>query len=433
VAENCTGSGAACPADGFEPSSTVCRPAADVCDAAESCTGSSAACPSDSAAGAFVLCRPAVDVCDAPDFCDGSNNACPADAKQGTSTVCRPSGGACDVADNCDGIGDVCPADVKQASGTVCRAAAGVCDQQEVCNGSSDLCPTDVKKSSSTVCRASAGICDVAENCTGSGDSCPADGFAPNTTVCRPSGSPCDVAESCTGSGASCPADTGLPDGDGDGTCDAQDDCPLISDPGQTDSDGDGLGDVCDPCNNTFNGGAFATKAKIIVTKLFSGPGDDKVKIKGYLVLPQTPTIRCDLNGARLLLQKQDGSYIFDTTLPAGGYDAVQKVGWKVNGTTTKFTYKNSGAPTPLIDGINKTSVGLSTKTPGLIKWSTGGKLGNYTGISGSIVGADLPLKATLILDVPPHSATTQCGETNFALANCALVSGGNTVKCQIK
>jgi len=220
-----------------------------------------------------------------------------------------------------------------------------------------------------------------------------------------------------------------LPDGDGDGTCDVQDDCPLLSDPGQVDSDGDGLGDVCDPCNNTYNGGAYATKAKIIVTKLFTGPGDDKVKIKGYLVLPQSPAIRCDLNGARLLLQKQDGSSIFDATLPPGAYDTVQKVGWKPNGTTTKFTYKNAGAPVALIDGINKTSVALSTKTPGLVKWSTGGKTGAY----GPITGTDLPLKATLILDVPPHSATSQCGETNFALGNCALVSGGNTVKCQIK
>jgi hypothetical protein len=378
-------------------------------------------------AGAFVLCRSAVDVCDAPDFCDGIGTVCPADGKASTATVCRLSGGPCDVADNCDGTNDTCPADLKAASGTVCRSSAGACDLQEVCNGSSDLCPADVKKSSSTVCRTSAGVCDVAETCTGSGDNCPADGFASSSTVCRPSSAPCDVAENCSGSSASCPADTGLPDGDGDGTCDAQDDCPLISDPGQVDSDGDGLGDVCDPCNNTYNGGAFATKAKIIVTKLFTAPGDDKVKIKGYLVLPQSPLIRCDLNGARLLLQKQDGSSVFDATLPPGAYDVVQKVGWKTNGTTTKFTYKNAGAPVALIDGINKTSVALSAKTPGLVKWSTGGKTGTY----GPITGADLPLKATLILDVPPHSATSQCGETNFALGNCALVAGGGTVFCQ--
>jgi hypothetical protein len=153
----------------------------------------------------------------------------------------------------------------------------------------------------------------------------PTDGFVPSTVVCRPSAGPCDVAETCTGSSASCPADTGSPDGDGDGTCDLQDDCPSIPDPGQADSDGDGLGDVCDPCNNTFNGGAYATKSKITVTKLLTAPGDDKVKLKGYLVLPQTPVIRCDLNGVRLLLQKQDGSYIFDTTLPPGVYDTTKR------------------------------------------------------------------------------------------------------------
>jgi hypothetical protein len=101
-----------------------------------------------------------------------------------------------------------------------------------------------------------------------------------------------------------------------------------------------------------------------------------------------------------------------------------------VNSTTTKFTYKNSGiSPNPLIDGINKTTVGLSTKTPGLVKWTTGGKNGSY----GPIVASDLPIKATLILDVPPHEATSQCGETNFTTATCVMASAGNTVKCQIK
>jgi hypothetical protein len=237
------------------------------------------------------------------------------------------------------------------------------------------------------------------------------------------------VAEHCTGSSASCPADTGAVDGDGDGTCDLLDDCPLIADPGQADSDGDGRGDVCDPCNNTFNGGVYATKSKITVTKLLTAPGDDKVKFKGYLVLPQTPTVRCDLNGVRLLLQKQDGSFILDTTLPPGTYDTVQKVGWKANATQTKFTYKNAGAPTPLIDGINKVSIGVITKTPGLIKFGVSGKLGSY----GPIAGTDLPLKGTVILDVAPHEGTSQCGETSYLPANCVLAGGGGTVKCQLK
>lgn len=42
-------------------------------------------------------------------------------------------------------------------------------------------------------------------------------------------------------------------DDDGDGVCDAVDNCPVTSNPGQADADGDGVGDVCDNCIATPN------------------------------------------------------------------------------------------------------------------------------------------------------------------------------------
>ena len=137
----------------------------------------------------------------------------------------------------------------------------------------------------------------MAESCTGASAACPADQFQPNTVECRASGNTCDAAENCTGSSALCPADTGQPDGDGDGVCDGEDDCPEIADPSQVDSDGDTLGDSCDPCTNVAP--IYATKAKITIQKLVTPPGDDKFKFTGYLQVPEhrssirSPTTAC--------------------------------------------------------------------------------------------------------------------------------------------
>jgi hypothetical protein len=425
VAEQCDGVATACPADAFEPGTTVCRPAAGDCDLAETCTGTDAACPSDSVAGAFVLCRPAAGACDADDFCDGTGTACPTDAKQSAGTECRASGGPCDVAESCDGLSDACPADAKQPSGSVCRAAAGDCDVAETCDGATDACPSDAKEPSTTVCRPAAGVCDVAETCTGTTDACPADQLAGTSTVCRPPADACDLAETCTGTSVSCPADAVSPDTDGDGSCDAIDDCPSVSDPLQTDLDSDGVGDACDVCIDVSSP---ATKSKLILSKLISAPGDDKLTLKGFLALPPTPAINCDANGIRILVQKQDGATIIDASIPGGPYDVVQRAGWATNG-STKFTYRNVGKATPTIAGITKVSVGLLPKAPGLIKFSVSGRDGSY----GPIVAGDLPLKATLVFDVPPHQSTEQCGETGFASGSCLVVGGGSTVKCQMK
>lgn len=42
-------------------------------------------------------------------------------------------------------------------------------------------------------------------------------------------------------------------DGDGDGTPDTEDNCPLLANPTQADGDHDGVGDACDNCAATFN------------------------------------------------------------------------------------------------------------------------------------------------------------------------------------
>ncbi|WP_199188475.1 hypothetical protein [Haliangium sp. UPWRP_2] len=60
-------------------SATTCRAAAGVCDVAEQCSGTSAACPADGVAPAMQVCRPATNAADVAEVCDGTTVNCPAD------------------------------------------------------------------------------------------------------------------------------------------------------------------------------------------------------------------------------------------------------------------------------------------------------------------------------------------------------------------
>ncbi len=210
----------------FANSSTVCRAAAGVCDAAETCTGSSTTCPADGKLSGNT-CRASGGVCDIAETCNGVSNACPADAKS-SGNICRASGGSCDVAETCDGVNNACPADAFVSGGTSCRAPGGVCDLEEFCTGSSPTCPADAK--SVAPCRASAGVCDVAEQCDGVNNSCPAD--AKSTALCRASAGACDLAEQCDGVNNECPADTKSTAvcRAAAGTCDVAEQCDGVSD-----------------------------------------------------------------------------------------------------------------------------------------------------------------------------------------------------------
>ncbi len=252
VAESCTGTSAACPDDGFAPSSVVCRAANGECDVAERCTGSAADCPADvkktpgTACGddgnpcttdlcgggdacvhdpgnAGAVCRAGSgDVCDPSETCSGTSADCPPDVVQPAGTTCRASAGACDAPETCTGNAGVrCPADAKLPGDTTCPDDGNPCTR-DVCDGASNAC-THPAGNPGAVCRPAAGPCDVAETCTGTAASCPVDRFAPSTVVCRDAAGECDVAETCSGAGPDCPADrtraTGTPCTDDGNPC----------------------------------------------------------------------------------------------------------------------------------------------------------------------------------------------------------------------
>ena len=414
VDEVCDGIADDCPADEVAAAGTPCRLAAGVCDLEEDCDGASVDCPAD--AKSTAVCRAAAGVCDLDEVCDGASDDCPADAK--STAICRPAAGGCDVDEVCDGITDDCPADDIAAAGTPCRPAAGICDLEEDCDGTSVNCPADVK--STATCRPAAGDCDLDETCDGVANDCPADAFVPAGTVCRDAAAECDVAETCSGAAADCPDDTGQPDSDGDGLCDALDDCSTTADPSQDDGDGDGIGDACDPCTNIVP--VFAVKPRMRFARL-TAPGRERMRFKGIITVPVSPPIDPSTKGVRVLIDDADGSSMLDAIVP-GGFDATTGVGWKRNKRNTAWRYRN---PTGF-ESIVKIRIRGKRKTPGSLKFVVIGQNGTYP-----MSPTRMPGRGTMVID-SPFATTGQCGEALFSVApapSCAFKAHGRTLTCK--
>ncbi|MFO0607643.1 MAG: MopE-related protein [Polyangiales bacterium] len=94
---------------------------------------------------AMSVCRPAAGVCDRAEVCDGTGAACPADVFEPATVDCRAAMGGCDVAERCTGMGAACPDDGFAPATQVCRASATIeaCDPAERCTGTAAACPSD--------------------------------------------------------------------------------------------------------------------------------------------------------------------------------------------------------------------------------------------------------------------------------------------------
>src|SRR5262245_3203198 len=126
-------------------------------------------------------------------------------------------------------------------------------------------------------------------------------------------------------------------DRDGDGVCDADDDCPEVADADQTDTDGDGLGDACDPCT----GGLTVAKPKISVTKLVAPAGHEALAVSGrFMPFPASPALDPVSTGARVVVTDTAGTLV-DATIPAGAFDVVTERGWKTKNGAFKYTNRD--------------------------------------------------------------------------------------------
>ena len=451
VAESCEsgpgGFGACCQEDcTFLAADAPCRASQGVCDPVEYCSGTTDNCPADLKSES--VCRGAVGVCDVAEVCDGVSNDCPGDDLKSVGTVCRGEQGECDVEEVCSGLSGLCPSDLKRTD--TCRGAQGYCDLEEICDGINNECPGDEKKGLETNCRPSAYDCDASEFCDGTGNDCPADleaaagdpctddgvfctedrcdGAGVCTHLpgrlgeeCRASVDACDVAEVCDGANAACPSDTGLPDTDGDGTCDAQDLCPDVSDPEQIDTDQDGQGDYCDRCTDAGE----VVSGLVKISKLTTAGGDDKFLMKGFLVYDEPPVFDPRDHGIRILVEDAGGVPVIDVDIPGDTFSPVTRRGW--------IPLKSGGyrfRSRDLVGGaVQKVILKLTGRDPNAVVFKIIGTKGSF-----AYPGIDLPLTATLTLDPHPELAGV-CAEMSFPGSrpdpNCSLRSGNSVVLCR--
>src|SRR5439155_739932 len=96
--------------DVFQTASYTCRASAGQCDVAETCSGTSAACPANGFASVSTGCVGASQggACDndGADHCTGTSNAC-VDVFQAVGTTCTDDGDSC-TSDTCSGSSAVC-------------------------------------------------------------------------------------------------------------------------------------------------------------------------------------------------------------------------------------------------------------------------------------------------------------------------------------
>ncbi|MBI5481607.1 MAG: hypothetical protein HY906_22310, partial [Deltaproteobacteria bacterium] len=108
-AETCDGTSTACPPDAFKAAGVPCTDDGNPCTA-DACDGAGACL--HPAGNAGTVCRAAVGACDVAETCTGTSAACPADAFVDASVQCRApscSGDVATLAANCTGAGPDCP------------------------------------------------------------------------------------------------------------------------------------------------------------------------------------------------------------------------------------------------------------------------------------------------------------------------------------
>jgi cysteine-rich repeat protein len=176
--------------------------------------------------------------------------------------VCNDSNGC--TADSCNPATG-CVFNPAPRNGTTCNDS-NACTAVDTCQGGACV------GGSPTLCNDSNGC--TADSCNSATGLCVFNPAPLNGSACNDS-QLCTLSDVCTG--GTC-AGSPAPDGDSDGTCNAADNCPYVSNPGQQDSGGvalpipDGIGNACQ-CGN-LTGDGIVDQADVSTYRAFlANPG----------------------------------------------------------------------------------------------------------------------------------------------------------------
>jgi hypothetical protein len=184
-----------------------CRGAAGVCDVGEFCTGTAAACPADGKSTAE--CRASAGICDVAEACDGVNNSCPVDGFKVNGTACS-DGNGCTLTDTCQagvcvGANEKDCNDGNACTDDACIPATGACentpDDTNLCTDN-NVCTTD-SCSAGACLHTPSGVCGVSGTVFYYRNNLPGAGTEPTLKPVPNVGVDVDqngVAESTTGS-----------------------------------------------------------------------------------------------------------------------------------------------------------------------------------------------------------------------------------------
>jgi hypothetical protein len=220
-----------------------------------------------------------------------------------------------------------------------------------------------------------------------------------------------------TGTATATATPTGVPTGSATATA-----TPTSTPPGPSATPTPTIGTQC-------SSAILIDKAKVRVARNDLPAGDEKLTLKGELVVSTVPAINPIANGFSFdIVDRDTGVVLISRVVPGGASPGSGVPGWTVNSAQTRWTFKDSTGF--FADGITKVIVkDKSNRTPGLFQVKVKGKDGAFRFTKEKV-------ELVFVLGGPAQAAAGQCGTRPFSVStapkpNCKLSSSGKSIRCK--